>query len=163
MKPNLKLVTYEHLANVKRFWLIDKVDVWLYVLLVLLRWTPVCWAASECWTLLLSFAASKRTRFLRSSRPPQAPRTTWSLPVSSGPLTAMSSWWPMMARSIASWSKSKLYLLLTDLGLVGGFYFEADSRKLHSGFIWWLFWYLQFRWYFRGQVLELRDLKYDQN
>lgn len=84
----------------------------LQVFLVLLRWTPVCWAALGCWTRPLSSAALRPTRFLPCSRRPRAPRTTWSSPASSGPPTAMSSLWPTMARSTASWFKPHLYLYL---------------------------------------------------
>lgn len=75
-----------------------------------LRWTPACWGVLGCWTQPPSSAALRPTRFLQCSRPPRAPRTIWSSPASSGPQTATSSWWPTMARSIASWFKPDLYL-----------------------------------------------------
>lgn len=80
---------------------------------VLLRWTPVCWAALGCWTRPLSSAALRPTRFLRCSQRPRAPRITWSSPASSGPPTATSSSWPTTARSTASWFKPEPNLQLS--------------------------------------------------
>lgn len=77
----------------------------LHEIHVLLRWTPVCWAALVCWTRLLSSAASRPTKYHLCSQHPRAPRTTWSLPDLSGPPTAMSSSWPTMERSTGSWCK----------------------------------------------------------
>lgn len=74
-------------------------------ILVLPRWTPVCWAASGCWTRPPSSAALKPTRFHRCSQHPRVPRTTWNWPGSSGPPTATSSSWPTTARSTGSWCR----------------------------------------------------------
>lgn len=68
------------------------------------RWTPHSWEALECWTQLLSCAASRPTRSLQCSQHPLAPTTPLSWPGSSGLPTGMLSSWPMMGRNTASWS-----------------------------------------------------------
>ncbi len=102
-----------------------------------------------CWTRLLSCAASKPIRFLRSSRRHPDPRTPSNWPGSSGPPTATSSSWPTTARSTASWSEGS--------GVTWPLTFPAELlTSLHSSFhsFFWLFF-----WLFMKMIKDCRSLK----
>lgn len=108
-----KIVHPEEILSIDKWLDVSKYFEQLHTLLVLFRWTPVCWGALGCWIQPLSSAALRRTRFPQSNQHLRAPKTTWSSLVLSGPPTATSSWWLMTARSTVLWSKPDLYLQLS--------------------------------------------------